>query len=58
MSATGSQKRKIHKRYKERCAIIRAAFKPEEYIKHRTHQRRVLKALNDNAQQGEHQCSD
>lgn len=55
MSAMSSQKRKIAKRYKDRCAIIRAAFKPEEYLKHRVHAKELQRRENEERAKAEHE---
>lgn len=47
MSAMSSQKRKIAIRYGDRMAVIRAAFKPEEYDKHRVHKKQIERWVNE-----------
>ena len=47
MSAMGSQKRKIAIRYSHRIAIIRGAYKPEEFMKHRVHKKHIERFLNE-----------
>ena len=47
MSAMSTQKRKIAKKYKERMAVIRAASQPKEYLKHKSHQRALVRWLNE-----------
>jgi hypothetical protein len=47
MSAMRSLKRGIAKRYKDRCAVIRAAHKPEEYLKHRSHRKRLEREISN-----------
>lgn len=55
MSAMRSQKRKIAILYKDRVAIIRAAFKPEEYLKHRVHAKRLERFENEEAARLRHE---
>ena len=55
MSSMSTQKRKIAKGYKDRIAIVRAAHKPEEYLKHRSHQKALIRAENEETAQREHE---
>jgi hypothetical protein len=54
MSAMSAQKRKIAIIYNDRMAIIRAAFKPEEYLKHRVHRKKLERFENEEAARLEH----
>lgn len=56
MSVMGSQRRKIGKLHKDRVAVIRAAFKPEEYMKHKPHQKALLRAINEDRARQEHEA--
>lgn len=56
MSVMSSQKRKIAKKYRERMSIIRAAHKPEEFLKHRAHAKAILRAMNEERAQEEHEA--
>lgn len=54
MSVMSSQKRKIAKKYKDRLAVIRAALKPEEFLKHRVHAKQIIRACNEERAREEH----
>lgn len=56
MSAMSSQKRKIAKKYKERVVIIRAAHKPEEYVKHRAHAKMLQRFENEEIARERHEA--
>ncbi|HEX7330360.1 MAG TPA: hypothetical protein VF290_02605 [Pyrinomonadaceae bacterium] len=49
-----SQERKIAIRYKDRMAVIRAAFKPEEYDKHRVHKKQIERWVNEEREREAH----